>query len=155
MQGIKYLITITHREFSEQYLDSLKQNGINFVTSTLCQGTAKDSVLGLLDIEKTDKVMIEANHDLNLLAMGKYPDALKRRIRGDRGHLCNEKAGELAVSLFKEGTKKFLLGHLSEENNHPDLAYVTVREMLIGCGAKEGLDFVLKMTYPTKTGEIL
>ena len=60
MQGIKYLITITHREFSEQYLDSLKQNGINFVTSTLCQGTAKDSVLDLLDIEKTDKVMIEA-----------------------------------------------------------------------------------------------
>ncbi len=60
MQGIKYLLTITHREFSEQYIDSLKKNGINFVTSTLCQGTAKDSVLDLLDIEKTDKVMIEA-----------------------------------------------------------------------------------------------
>ena len=60
MQGIKYLLTITHREFSEQYIDSLKKNGINFVTSTLCQGTANDSILDLLDLEKTDKVMIEA-----------------------------------------------------------------------------------------------
>ena len=103
----------------------------------------------------SDKVMIEANHDLNLLAMGNYPDMLKRRIRSDKGHLCNEKAGELAVSLFKEGTKKFLLGHLSQENNHPDLAYVTVREKLLSCGAKEEIDFILKMTHPSKTGEIL
>ena len=60
MQGIKYLLTITHREFFEQYVDSLKKKGITYVTSMLCQGTAKDSVLDLLDIEKTDKVMIEA-----------------------------------------------------------------------------------------------
>ena len=142
----------------------ISHDAVNPVGYTMVSGGEKVSVATdtgiinecmLLALCGSDKVMIEANHDLNLLAMGKYPDALKRRIRGDRGHLCNEKAGELAVSLFKEGTKKFLLGHLSEENNHPDLAYVTVREMLIGCGAKEGVDFVLKMTYPTKTGETL
>ena len=60
MLGIKYLITITHREFSEQYVDSLKKLGINAVMTKLCLGTASDSVLNLLDLEKTEKIMIEA-----------------------------------------------------------------------------------------------
>lgn len=60
MQGIKYLITITHREFSEQYVDSLKKLGVNAVMTKLCLGTASDKILNLLDLEKTDKVMFEA-----------------------------------------------------------------------------------------------
>lgn len=60
MQGIKYLITITHREFSEQYVDSLKNLGVNAVMTKLCLGTASDKILNLLDLEKTDKVMFEA-----------------------------------------------------------------------------------------------
>ncbi len=60
MQGIKYLITITHREFSEHYVDSLKKLGINVVMTKLCLGTASDSVLNLLDLEKTEKIMFEA-----------------------------------------------------------------------------------------------
>lgn len=103
----------------------------------------------------SDKVMIEANHDENLLAMSKYPETLKRRIKGDKGHLCNDKAGELALRLFKSGTKSFLLGHLSEENNHPDLAYVTVREAIASCGAREGADFVIKTGSRSETGEII
>lgn len=103
----------------------------------------------------SDKVLIEANHDLNLLSLGKYPEKLKRRIKSDIGHLCNEKAGEVALALLKGGTKKFMLGHLSQENNNIDLAYITVKSILSGCGAEEGLDFVLKMTYPERTGEVL
>ena len=87
--------------------------------------------------------------------MGAYPEPLKRRIRGERGHLCNETAGEVALSLLKSGTKKFLLGHLSQENNNPDLAYVTVRGILARSGAKEGDAFTLKMTYPDKTSDII
>lgn len=143
---------------------AISHDAVNPVGYTMVSGDEKVSVAtdtGI--ISKTmfdalcgsDKVMIEANHDLNLLAMGRYPDMLKRRIRGDRGHLCNEKAGELALSLFKEGTKKFILGHLSEENNHPELAYVTVREMIASDGAKEGTDFVVKMSYPSRISEIL
>ena len=60
MQGIKYLIAITHREFSEQYVDSLKKLGVNAVLTKLCLGTASDKILNLLDLEKTDKIMIEA-----------------------------------------------------------------------------------------------
>ncbi len=59
MQGIKYLITITQREFSEQYVDSLKGVGANAILTKLCQGTATDNVLNLLDLEKTEKIMIE------------------------------------------------------------------------------------------------
>lgn len=112
-------------------------------------GTINDCVVRAL--EGSDKVLLEANHDLNLLSIGSYPEPLKRRIRGDKGHLCNEKAGEMALSLLKSGTKKFLLGHLSDKNNHPDLAYVTVSGILSGGGG----DYTLKMTYPDKTGEII
>ncbi len=116
-------------------------------------GTVNDHIVRAL--QGSDKVLLEANHDLNLLSIGNYPEPLKRRIRGDKGHLCNEKAGEVALNLLKSGTKKFLLGHLSQENNHPDLAYVTVREILSSLGAVMGEDYTLKMTYPDKTGEVI
>ncbi len=60
MQGIKYFIAITHREFSEQYIDAFKKLGINAIITKLCLGTASDTVLNLLDLEKTEKIMLEA-----------------------------------------------------------------------------------------------
>lgn len=103
----------------------------------------------------SDKVLIEANHDLNLLSMGAYPEMLKRRIRSDYGHLCNEAAGEFALALLRSGTRKFLLGHMSRENNNPDLAYVTVLEFLSRGGGSEGTDFTLGLTYFDKTSEVI
>lgn len=128
-------------------------SGSEKVSVATDMGTVNDYILDAL--RGSDKILLEANHDTGLLAMGSYPEPLKRRIKSDRGHLCNEKAGEVALSLLKCGTKKFLLGHLSRENNNPDLAYVTVREILSQSGAKEGKDFTLKMTYPGKTGEVI
>ncbi len=128
-------------------------SGCEKVSIATDMGTINDRVVCAL--KGSDKVLLEANHDLNLLSIGSYPEPLKRRIKGDRGHLSNEKAGEVALSLLKSGTKKFLLGHLSEENNNPDLAYVTVKEILCSIGAREGIDFVLKMTSPEKTGEVI
>ena len=128
-------------------------SGSEKVSVATDMGTVNDYIFEAL--RGSDKVLLEANHDLNLLLMGHYPEPLKRRIKSDKGHLCNEKAAEMALSLLKCGTKKFLLGHLSQENNHPDLAYVTVREMLSSIGLGEGKDFILKMTYPDKTGEVL
>ncbi len=116
-------------------------------------GTVNENIYNALC--GSDKVLLEANHDLNLLSMGGYPEPLKRRIRGERGHLCNEKAGEFALSLLKSGTKKFMLGHLSGENNNPDLAYVTVRGILSQSGAGEGDGFTLKMAYPDKISDII
>lgn len=78
----------------------------------------------LLDL---DAVLLEANHDLRMLETGPYPWHLKRRIMGDFGHLSNENAGLLINRILNDRMKYILLGHLSKENNIPELAYETVR----------------------------
>ncbi len=75
-------------------------------------------------------ILLEANYDLNMLEIGPYPYELKRRIKGKNGHLCNDVAGEFAAELVKAGVKEIVLGHLSQENNHPKLAYQTVKNAL-------------------------
>lgn len=75
-------------------------------------------------------VLLEANHDINMLEIGSYPYPLKRRIRGKYGHLSNEEAGKAAELLSRMGIKKILLGHLSQENNYPMLALQTVKNIL-------------------------
>lgn len=75
-------------------------------------------------------VLLESNHDLRMLQVGSYPYPLKQRIQGDFGHLSNDAAGEVAVRLAQSGTKKIFLGHLSQENNYPELAYITTQNCL-------------------------
>ena len=72
--------------------------------------------------------LIEANHDPELLKSGPYPLQLKRRILSDRGHLSNEACASLAAALAERGARYLILGHLSRENNRPDLALRTVTE---------------------------
>ncbi len=75
-----------------------------------------------------EALLAEANHDVHMLQVGrKYPYALKQRILGDKGHLSNETCGKLLCRLLHDGLKQIMLGHLSEENNMPELAYETVR----------------------------
>ena len=64
---------------------------------------------------------------MELLRRGPYPPMLQRRILGDRGHLSNELGAELALWLARSGAEKVLLGHLSRENNRPELALAAVR----------------------------
>ncbi len=74
-----------------------------------------------------DALLLEANHDVNMLQVGPYPYHLKKRILGERGHLSNEMAGQLLRSLLHEKLQAVILGHLSKENNLPELAYEAVR----------------------------
>ncbi len=74
-----------------------------------------------------DALLLEANHDVNMLQVGPYPYYLKQRILGDRGHLSNERAGQLLCDLLHENLQAVILGHLSKENNLPELAYEAVR----------------------------
>ena len=67
-------------------------------------------------------VLLESNYDPGMLQAGRYPYDLKRRIQSRRGHLSNDDAAETAVSLLKSGTRQLILGHLSKENNFPELA---------------------------------
>ena len=74
-----------------------------------------------------DAMLIEANHDVRMLEVGPYPYYLKQRILGKRGHLSNERGGQLIRELLNDHVKGIYLGHLSKENNYPDLAYESVR----------------------------
>ena len=75
----------------------------------------------------SDAVVIEANHDVNMLFSGPYPYHLKLRIRSDKGHLSNEDCAKLAKFLAENGTRSFVLAHLSKENNFAPIAETTVR----------------------------
>lgn len=86
----------------------------------------------------SDVLLLEANHDINMLKAGSYPYNLKRRILGDLGHLSNESSGNLLLEAFDEKLKYVLLGHLSKENNFPELAYETVSGILRANGINMG-----------------
>ena len=73
-----------------------------------------------------DMLLLESNHDVDMLRAGKYPYDLKMRILGKRGHLSNDDAGTAAAQLCARGVKQILLGHLSGENNFPELAWESV-----------------------------
>lgn len=78
-------------------------------------------------LKNSDIIMAEANHDIRMLQVGPYPYYLKQRILSDRGHLSNENSGRLVSSILNDNVKAIYLGHLSKENNIPELAYETVR----------------------------
>lgn len=74
-----------------------------------------------------DAILLEANHDVRMLQTGKYPYPLKQRILGRYGHLCNEMSGRLLDAILSDKMKRIFLGHLSKENNYPELAFESVR----------------------------
>lgn len=78
----------------------------------------------------SDALVLESNHDIEMLRMGKYPWNIKRRILGDMGHLSNEAAGEALSELLMHKTKRVYLAHLSRDHNMMDLAKLTVNDVL-------------------------
>ncbi len=102
-------------------------------------------------IRGSKTVLLESNHDVNMLEIGKYPPQLKRRIRGKLGHLSNDDAGRAAEFLVRLGTERIILGHLSEENNYPELARQTVICVLDDAGIKCGRDVLLGVALPQQT----
>lgn len=93
-------------------------------------------------IKGSDILFVEANHDIRMLQVGRYPYPLKQRILGDRGHLCNENCGRLISKVLHDDVKSIMLGHLSKENNLPELAYETVKlEITMSENQYNGNDF--------------
>ena len=94
-----------------------EQTRLGYVTDL---GVIPDSTVDLLS--GSDCIVIESNHDEEMLRYGRYPVFLKKRILSDQGHLSNDACAE-AISRFADrGTKYFFLAHLSQENNRPELA---------------------------------
>lgn len=88
----------------------------------------------LMAMQGSDLALIEANHDVKMLIYGPYNARLKKRIASDEGHLSNEDAAKIIVELARMGTRKFVLCHLSLENNTEKIALFTVNNALIEAG---------------------
>ena len=101
--------------------------------------TMKENILGC------SLVMLESNHDVGMLQNGPYPYYLKRRILSDVGHLSNDACAEFVKELVQKGTSRIFLGHLSDENNFPDLAFQTSLAALCEIGAVNGRDCILQV----------
>ena len=118
-------------------------------------GYVSDEVLQ--SITGCDYVIIESNHDIHMLEAGYYPYPLKRLILSDKGHLSNDACAKLLPHLAQTGTTRFLLGHISENNNLPQIAYHTALNSLTGSGLRPDRDFLLSTAEPVsrKPVEIL
>ncbi len=99
-------------------------------------------------LEQAEAAVIEANHDLDMLENGPYPQFLKQRIKSSNGHLSNANAGRLLSRLDCRPGMQVFLAHLSRQNNHPDLAEKTVKNFLSSSGCQVGIDIILHQTFP-------
>lgn len=108
-------------------------------------------------LENSKFLMLEANYEPEVLKCSRYPYLLKQRISGPNGHLSNQLAGKTIARLLDSGLEHVMLGHLSKENNFPELAYNAVMEELqiagfdSNCVALE----VAKRDMPSNICEIL
>ncbi len=138
--------------------DAAEPVGYNFymndtkVTLATDLGHINDDLISYL--EGSEIILIESNHDVEMLKCGSYPYYLKQRILSEKGHLSNEVAGELAVRLAETGTSRILLGHLSKENNFPELAYQTVCNALQSKNIKVGKDVLLDVASRDKISKV-
>ncbi len=121
----------------------VSHDAANPVAYSLANGEKKVAImtdLGCYDeyivenLKNMDALVIEANHNVNMLQVGPYPYYLKQRILGEQGHLSNETCARLLGEIIHDKLQHIILGHLSKENNYEEIAYETVRMELNMCG---------------------
>ncbi len=133
------------------YVFSHRDKSAGIVTDL---GVFDDEIIN--NFNNLNSVLIEANHDVNMLMTGPYPYGLKQRILSNRGHLSNESCGRLLGEIIGDRTENILLGHLSHENNFPDLAYETVRmEINLGDNNLKAEDFNIRVADRNQASEII
>lgn len=104
-------------------------------------------------LKDADVLVLESNHDIDMLRVGRYPWNVKRRILSDVGHLSNEAAGEALCELITERTKRVYLAHLSRDHNQMDLAKLTVNNILLESGIAKDRPVRLMDTYYDQSTE--
>ncbi len=138
---IVHAFTIPHdAEGSVSYTVADRESKFGIATDS---GHVSEEILA--NLTGCDTVIVESNHDVDMLQNGPYPYPLKRRILGENGHLSNALCGNLCVKLARTGTKAFWLGHLSDHNNLPELAYACVKQALSENGFSVGGDVALNV----------
>ncbi len=106
------------------------------------------------EIKDSNLYFIESNHDVNMLRDGSYPWHLKKRIMSTHGHLSNDDAGMIMGDVLSGIGEIVLLGHLSQDNNIPQLAYETVRKGIISQGIDADKDISLNLSYRDRSTDI-
>jgi phosphoribosyl 1,2-cyclic phosphodiesterase len=122
------------------YIIKMPDRTVGICTDT---GTVTDEMLRVLSA--CDLVLLESNYDDDMLLEGYYPPYLKARIRSEMGHLSNYDCASAACALYDLGVRRFVLGHLSRENNRPEIALTCTRTALSRFGAQPGRDFDLRV----------
>lgn len=123
--------------------DAAEPVGYTFRYEGRCAGVLTD--VGHVDehlidaVEHCDILLLEANHDVDMLKAGRYPYPLKQRILSRHGHLSNEDSGSALCRLYARGLRHAVLGHLSAENNDENLAMATVAAALRAQDIYEGM----------------
>ncbi len=126
-----------------------KNKKISIVTDTGCVNeTITNSIMD------SDLLLVESNHDEDMVLIGPYPWPLKRRVLGEFGHMSNDTAGHLIAKIIKKGTEIVLLGHLSKENNFPELAYKTVESILLENSIDVNPGICLDLTYRDRSSKV-
>lgn len=92
------------------------------------------------NVKDSDLLLIESNHDVDMVKDGPYPYMLKQRVLSDVGHLSNENCGKMLTEVLSDKMKYIFLGHLSEQNNTPMLAFETAKKALENQGVEIGGD---------------
>lgn len=105
---------------------------------------------GFCELYDSDIILLESNYDKNMLVNGKYPYHLKQRIMSDYGHLSNDDCSDFMEVLIEHNVSRFVLGHLSQNNNLPELALQTVIANLMEKGIKLGRDYTAEVA-PVKS----
>lgn len=172
LEFLKIISSDTKRIYADDIIDLDGINITRFATSHDCKGSsgyvielptgAKGVVctdLGVMTqeildtISNSDIVMLESNHDPVMLRMGPYPPELKLRVASDKGHLSNAVCADTVAKLYKSGCYRFVLAHISENNNTPEKAEAATRAALFDVGAKDN-DYILYIA-PKEKGKVI
>lgn len=116
-------------------------------------GYLPETVIGA--VQGCDLILLESNHDVRMLQNGPYPYYLKRRILSDEGHLSNDACATILGHLLETGTTRFILAHLSKENNLPALAQQTALAALADLDAVAGRDYLLSVAAPKPPEKVM
>ncbi|HAE41451.1 MAG TPA: MBL fold metallo-hydrolase [Clostridiales bacterium] len=127
-------------------------NGVKKISLLTDTGCTNDYIRSR--IAGFDLLLLESNHDEELLKVGSYPWVLKKRIMSEFGHLSNETAAFFLLVVLKKGGEHVFLGHLSKENNFPELAQKTVENILQKNNIKVGCDVMINMTFRDRSSRM-
>ncbi|NLY46343.1 MAG: MBL fold metallo-hydrolase [Tissierella sp.] len=131
------------------YIIHNKNKKISVVTDT---GWVNDNMID--KIKDSHLYFMESNHDITMLKEGSYPWPLKQRILSTKGHLSNDDCGRILGNILKGNGEIVLLGHLSQDNNVPDLALETVKNCILSQGIDIEKDIVLGLSHRDRATEI-